>query len=92
MDRQFAGRAENQRADAGLIAQCGAALDQFFKQRKQKGKSLARAGLRRDHDIVTQELFRDGLGLHRRWLDEPLLGQIALQGDRKGEFGKCIHS
>ena len=76
LNGQFAGRAQDERADAGLAARFGQAVE----QRKKKGQGLACAGLCRDHEIVAGELMRDSLGLHRRGPDKFMLGQIALQG------------
>ena len=61
---------------------------QLLEQRQEKRQRLARAGLRRDHEVMAGELLGDSHGLHRRGLDESIPGQVGLQGCRKGESRK----
>ena len=60
LDRQLSRGAQDQCLQASGLGRGQLFLHQAFQQRQQEGKRFACSGLRRDHEIVAGELFRDG--------------------------------
>ena len=81
---QFAGRRQNDAADARLRA----LVEQQLDGRQYKRKGLSGSGLGGGDEVAAGQCRLDGLGLDGGWLGEVQLREIARQLSRKGEFEK----
>ena len=83
---EFAGRTQNKRThEPPPLPRCAR---EELQERQGKGRSLARAGLRRGPDIATSEHGGDRGGLNRRGFGVRTLGDRPEQRRRKAERGK----
>src|ERR1035441_2257426 len=75
LQRQFAGRRQNDAADAGLRS----LVEQQLDGRQYKRKGLSSSGLGGGDEVAAGQRRLDGLGLDGGWLGEVLLREIAHQ-------------
>ena len=89
LDRQFAGRSENQSAHA-LRLEPFRATRELLQEGKPEGCGLARSGLRDAEHVATFEKGRDGLRLDRRRGHETRLAERAQQRFGESQIRKRV--